>query len=473
VHSDSYLRKSTVDAGKSVARQERDWRSDCAANSFELGRAFIDPNLSASRYARKARPDYAALVAHIRSGDCQMLAMWEASRGSRDMAEWVSLLDLCRKNGVLIRIFGGVAETFDPRKPRDREALLHEGIASERESETIADRSRAGARDLAYSGKPPGPLLFGYTRTYTERGKFESQAIHPERAALVRQLAEDTLRGVSLNSQAQRLNDSGMASPQGGLWTGQGIARILRNPGYVAKRVHQGKVIDADAVWPPILTVEQHQSLCAMLTVPGRRHHTDSTLRHMLSGAALCGKCRQPLRTMHATRYLCVNRTCFGVSASAPLMERAVSVMVQARLAEPDAARIFAPPTDDDSLRSAQRELKELKEYLSGFVALATTRQLTPARLVEVERQILPQIERAEKRIRQLSLPVALAEYADLDVAQRWDSLGPAVQREFVIALADVVLSSCGKGGRWSRLRLAESRWHGDSLTWGQRWAGR
>jgi len=467
--SDSYLRKSTADAGKSVTRQERDWRAACTANGFQAGRCFVDPDLSASRYARKPRPDYAALVAHIRSGGCQMLAMWEASRGARNMAEWVALLDLCRKHAVMVRIFGGVPQTYDPRNPRDRETLLHDGIASERESETISARAAAGARDLAHSGKPPGPLLFGYTRTYGERGKLVSQDVHPERAAIVRRCARDTLAGVSLNSQATRLNDAGVASPLGGRWTGHGIARMLQNPGYVAKRVHNGEVI-AEAVWPPILTVEQHRALCTLLTQPGRRHHVDSTLRHMLSGAARCGVCGSVLRTESIHRYVCKARGCHGVSAAIGPMNAVVGAAVRGRLARPDAVDIFAPPTDDAALRAAQQEVRDLREHLAAFVTQAAARKLTAATLAEVEQRVRPQIETAERRVRRLSVPPALAAYADVDVAARWARLDPAVQREFVLALAEIVLSPVGKGGRWSHWRLAESRWVGDDQTWGEHW---
>lgn len=467
--SDSYLRKSTVDAGKSVARQERDWRNDCATNGFTPGRAFIDPDLSASRYARKARPDYAALVEHIRSGGCQMLSLWEASRGSRDMGEWVALLDLCRKHGVLIRIFGGDPETFDPRKQRDREALLREGINAESESDTIARRARDGARDLAYAGKPPGPLLYGYTRTYDERGKLKEQTIHAERAAIVRRCAQDTLRGVSLNSQAQRLNDAGITSPQGGLWTGHGIARMLMNPGYVGKRIHNGEII-GDAVWPALLTAEDHTALCVLLRTPGRRIHADSTLAHELSGAATCGVCGSVLRTLKASRYLCLTRGCMKVSAAIEPMDRLVGDMMCARLSRSDAAAVFAPAVDDAALAAAKKELDELKAHLAGFVEQAAMRKLSAESLAAVEAGIKPQIEEAQRRVRALSTPPTLAKYAGIDVAAEWPNLEPAVRREFILALASVVLSPVGKGGRWSIWRLGGSRWHGDALTWGEHW---
>jgi site-specific DNA recombinase len=468
MRSDSYLRKSTADAGKSVTRQETDWRRDCHAQGFEVGRAFVDPELSASRYARKARPSYAQLVENIAAGRCELLSLWESARGARNMSEWVGLLDLCREHATLIRIYGGDAETFDPRKQRDRKALLTDGITAESESETIAERSRAGALYLATTGKPPGPLLYGYTRTYDERGKFAAQHIHPERAALVRRLAAETLAGRSLNSLAVELNDAGVSSPLGGRWSGHGIARMLMNPGYVGKRVHRGEVI-RDGCWEPLLSERDQRRLRALLTAPDRRAHQDSTLRYMLSGAARCYRCGKVLRAVGRLKYACVARGCMAVAAKIADVDRDVSALIVARLQKPDAADLFTPTDDSDGqLAVAQTELADLRAHLAEHVELAAARKLSAATLAAVEQRLTPQIERAEARVTKLATPSRLAEFAGVDVAAVWDDLLPATRREFVTALADVVLGPAQGRRKWTDDRLAGSRWVGDERTWGE-----
>src|ERR1700730_8617072 len=93
---DLYLRKSTVDHGRSVAGQNEELTAGAVDQGLAIGRVFADPDLSASRFPRKGRPDYEELVGHIDEGSCRVLGLWEASRGSRDLGEWVALLDLCR-----------------------------------------------------------------------------------------------------------------------------------------------------------------------------------------------------------------------------------------------------------------------------------------------------------------------------------------------------------------------------------------
>jgi site-specific DNA recombinase len=438
------------------------------------------------------RQGYTELLDHIRSGGCEMLSMWEASRSARDMATWINLLDLCREHAVMIRLYGGDPETYDPRKQRDREHLIEQGKQAESEASRLSERVKPGTRRIARQGLPGGPLVFGYTRRYNEKTReFVSQDVDPDNAAIVRQLAADTLRGVSLNSQAMRLNDAGVPSPNSGrkprkvaedgtsrdgLWSGHGIARLLMNPAYIGKRTYHGEVV-ADGVWPAILTDDEHARLCTLLRAPGRHHFVDAKLRWMLSGAATCGVCGSVLRgqsgsdrTDKTRRYVCSNRKCFKVTAAIADMDPFVSQVICERLSRPDAMDVFAPPTDSLARRIAEGDLARLRAHLAEFVDQAARMKLSAASLAAVEERILPQIEAAERKLRRLSQPPILVDYADVDVPTVWDDLPPGVRREFVLALAEVRLSPVGKGGRWSRWRLAESRWRCERKTWGQHW---
>lgn len=473
MRGDLYARKSTADAGRSVARQESDWRADCAAEGIEPGRIFVDPDLSASRYARKERPEYAELVSHIRAGNCEMVCLWEASRGSRNLAEWVAFLELCRASGVLIRVFSDGGRTYDVRKRRDYTDLAKEGVDAHDESAQLSDRVLSGTRHAASVGKPPGPLLYGYTRTYDERRRFVQQVIRPDEAAIVRRTVDDTLAGIPLHTQARRLNAEGIAGPSGkaGSWVGAHINRMLRNPGYVGDRVYHGEVVARDA-WEGILTRDEQRRIRAMLETPGRRPHADSSLKYLLSGAATCGACGEPLRVRRqSSNYNCVAVGCQRVSARRLLMDAEVTEIVHERLRRRDSAALFAPEVDDEAIAAMKREIRDLTEHLDGFYAQAAMRKLSAEGLARVEAQIRPQIDAAEEKLRRLSTPPALAALEGVDVLKVWPDLPVGLQRAVILHVADIVLSPCGKGARWSPDRLAASRWRGDDLTWGERWA--
>lgn len=487
--ADLYARKSTNDQGRSVARQERMFRADCAAQGITPGRVFVDPDFSASRHARRPRPDFAALLEHIRSSRAEMISMWEVTRGSRQVGEWVSFLDLCRDQGVLIRVFGSEdPETFDPRRQRDRETLISEGVKAESEVERLRSRVLPGIADAAEQGRPPGPLLYGYRRIYgppTEdslspsgnRRKEIVQLIHEEHAAIVRQLAQDTLAGVPLETQAKRLNKAGVPTASGrGKWSGSAINRLLKNPGYAGHRVRKGQVVAANA-WPAILDEETSLSLRSLLETPGRRNHVDTTLAYELSGAARCGLCQRHLRVKPdyrsgVRRYECRNSGCFGVAAPVHLMEPAVDAIVLARLRRPDAAAAFASSVDRAALGVARSELRALTDRRDELHA-AAARPGGPsmALVAAAERELLPLIDVAEAKVRTLQTPPLLRGYDPADLAERWATYPVGERRAVIMALADVVLAPVGRRRRWTLWRLAESRWHGDDRTWGDIWA--
>lgn len=486
MRGDLYARKSTKDQGRSVGRQQRLWRDDLLDIGAEPGRIFEDPDFSASRYARRDRPDYAALLAHIRSNEAEMICLWEVTRGSRQVGEWVAFLDLCRDRGVLIRVFGSdEKETYDPRRQRDREHLIREGIKAEAEVERLRTRIMPGIVDAAAEGRPPGPLLFGYSRIYGApsdeslspsggRRRAITQVVNEAEAKIVRQLARDTLAGVPLQRQANTLNDAGVPPPGGrGLWTGAHINRMLRNPGYQGHRVRLGEITSENA-WPAILDTDTGDLLRMLLEQPGRLNHADASLAYQLSGAALCGVCRRPLRAKNANgrkRYQCLHRGCMSVSAPQREMDTVVDRFMTARLRMSDAAPAFTPAKGGVELERAKTELVALKRRLAELEDEAARPDGPSAKFVAgVERKLAPQIQAAEAKVRQLQTPARLRGFDPQDLAERWPDYPVGERRLVIMALAEVVLSQVGKGGRWSYQRLAESRWRGDTKTWGQIW---
>ncbi len=112
-----------------------------------VDQAYSD-TVSASRYSKKERKDFAALLSDLKAGrfGADILQMWESSRGSRKVIEWCTLLDLCEARGVLIFVTTH-GRMYDPRNARDRRSLLEDAIDSEYESAKImlrTTRSSAG-----------------------------------------------------------------------------------------------------------------------------------------------------------------------------------------------------------------------------------------------------------------------------------------------------------------------------------------
>lgn len=496
---DLYARKSNKDAGRSVARQERAWRADCAREGLTPGRVFVDPDLSASRYAKKTRPDFEALMQWINGSNCHMVSLLEVTRGSRQMGEWVHFLDTCRAQSVLIRVFGDPsdAQTFDPRRQRDREYLLKEGIQAESEVEKMRARTVAGTADAATQGRPAGPLKDGYRREYgaltdesvslsgATRRREIRQVIDEPRARIYRWAAEGLLEGVPADYIARVLNAWQVPTATGrGQWAGGALVKALLSPTMQGHRVLNGKVA-AECVWPPILDAVTAARLRRMFEAPpAQRTVQDTRLKYLLSGALVCGLCGTPmsghLRSEADTqgrrsRYECDRRRggCNRLSGPLAEIDAAVSAMVVARLRDPDALAVFAPERDDAKVVQAQAEVEALTARRDELYAEAARPGGPSMALVAAaERQLVPQIEEAQRRLRALQTAPVLRGFDPADLAARWDAYPVGVRRAVVLALAEPVLSAVGRGGSWSVGRLSGSRWRGSEVTWGELWQG-
>jgi DNA invertase Pin-like site-specific DNA recombinase len=95
-----YARVSSDKAGgRSVEEQVAECRAVCERNGWPVAEVLHDNDRSASRYATKTRPDYAKLLDRLRPGDDMLrpgdvVVMWEASRATRDQAQYVELRSL-------------------------------------------------------------------------------------------------------------------------------------------------------------------------------------------------------------------------------------------------------------------------------------------------------------------------------------------------------------------------------------------
>lgn len=496
--SDLYARKSNQDAGRSVERQEAAWRADCMAEGIQLGRVFVDPHFSASKYARKARPDFAALLEYIQASRCEMVSLWEISRGSRRMGEWVHFVDLCVEQGVLIRVFGfgGDAETFDPRRLRDREALLMGGISAEAEAGRLSSRSQAGIAYAAAQGRPPSRIPDGYEKVYgpptdevlgangTRKLKVEV-VINEERAQLYRWAAEGLINGMPATTIAKILNAWQVRSPTGkGPWYPHAIVNALLRPSMEGHRIHLGKIAARNA-WPAILDPDTAARLRTVArTSNGMTKPRDTSLRHMLSGALLCGLCQRPLQAMlgygegpkaKKSRYSCVPTRlgCGRLSGPLDTLNEFISDVMIRRLQTPEALSLFEPSADDTELREAQVVLDALAGRRDELYASAAKPGGPSMALVAAaERELVPQIEAAQRKIRTLRTPPVLRGYDPSHLATHWDTYPVGDRRAVIVGLAELVLSPLAAAAprRWSTDRLRASRWRGDALTWGERW---
>jgi len=153
--------------GKSVGDQGRLNLAEVDRYGWRDAGSFTDNDLSASRHAKKDRPQFELLVEAIRAGKGDVLVMWEISRKERDLAVYVKIRDMCTEVGLFFWLVGGVL--FDLRDKNDRMMLGFQAVQAEWMADSIRDNVLRGIVGAAEAGRPHGKVTYGYRRIYNSR----------------------------------------------------------------------------------------------------------------------------------------------------------------------------------------------------------------------------------------------------------------------------------------------------------------
>lgn len=435
--------------GRSVDDQLTGLRGWAARENHRVVGELRDDGISASRWSRKARPDWQKAMDMITAGELDILGVWEISRSTRDRMVWASLVAACTEARVKIAVDGRVFDVEDPDDAYFLDQMVASGI---RESAMTSKRTNRGSESRAAAGRPHGSLCYGYANEYDPAtGKVLRRVQNPADAEIVREIARRLLAAESAASIAADLNSRGIPSPREGRWSGSNVSRLAQRPTLAGLRVYRGKVLeDVVATWEPILTVEQHRKLVARLTDPSRRSsRTGVHVRHLLPGVARCGICGGAVRAL--TRklrsggttivYNCRERFCF--SRIAADVDAAVERLVVARLSQPDL--LEALTADDPIASEAAENLARLRAKLDEARRLVAEDRLSLTSLVDLEARLLPQIEDAQRRARPRHVPTLVTDVAGPDAAARWAALSVASRREIVRALMTVRINRTGR----------------------------
>lgn len=460
-----------------LARQSRakvksinDQIEECLADAGEVGAEVIETytdGVSASRYGTKVRHGYRRLVADIEAGRLDMVICWAPDRAGRELEAWAAFLNLCRRQGVVIRVTDH-ARTYDMSNRRDWRTLAEEGIDAADFSEKLSRTVLRGVQGAAKAGRPAmGPAPYGYRRTYDPgTGELTGQEPDPETAPIVVEIVEAVGRGVPLSEIIRDLNARGVQPPGARShrtgsrqWYRERARQIALNPVYAGKRRHRatGRYAGApaetfDATWPPLVTEAAHRAALQVLANPARISHGRTSSRpgkqtHLLTWLVECYQ-GHPL-VAHGQYLRC---RCVSIK-EAPLDELVQAAIVEA-LATPEVYQRLrqASETTGADAQTAEDELARLTGELEDWRRSTWDgRGTTPATMAAVEAGLAPKIEAARRRADAVGLPEALRPFAEpgVDVEARWEASTLLAKRDVIRALARVVVRpSRVRGGK-------------------------
>lgn len=438
--------------GKSVADQIKEGRQECAARGWVVAAVFEDNDRSASRHARKERPEHDKLMDYLRAGNADVLITRESSRVQRDLEVYVSLRNLCAEVGLLWCYKGKV---HDLTLTDDRFTTGLDALLSEREADEVRDRVMRGQLASANSGRPTAHTPYGYRREYDSRTKaLVAQVIEESEAAVIREAAQRYAGGEAITAIMYDFNKRGIHTRRGSLWTATSLGRMIRNPVYLGKRVYQARVHGTGA-WDAILAPELFNA-CARRREETRKHTArDHEPKYLLSRLVLCGVCGSALTGAPSSQwerynYRCTGTPyapCSGVAVRVHRLDDYVTELVMERLGRPDAAELFGQDDPDDELLQAMAEADDLRTRHQAFIDEAAAGRLSPKALAGVEEKLLPDIEAAEQQVRNLTLSPVLKDAAREDIREVWPTLALSRRREIVRSLLHLTLNPAGKTG--------------------------
>ncbi|MDN3311757.1 recombinase family protein [Microbacterium oryzae] len=483
-----YLRvsKDRSERGKSPEQQHNDNVRSIENNGWVMhpDPPYRDNDRSASQFARKDREDFKRLVADLENDTfgAEVLAIWESSRGSRRVGEWVDLVELCaaRRVRVWVTTHGRL---YDPRNPRDRRSLLEDAVDAEYESAKTSERIKRDVRAAAEDGRPHGKNLYGYQRTYRlgPRGPVLDEILpHLEQAPIVQEAARRILEGDSLYAIAKDFNARGIPprrpprkdhrSNLG--WTPPAVKQMLTVPAYAGKRQHRGEIL-ADAVWPALIEYESWQKLQSLLSPASRKRTNDWPAVHLLSGIAVCGVCGASTRVSKQNKgskrkfdqdgnplpreqyysYICVGvpgKTGFHVAMKEDHLDKIVTELLFERVERPDSLALMGEAGEgtDEKRRELIDEITGYQRYLDQ-VREQAAEKLDVSILIDQQARIEPKIKAAQERLEKLSAldPLVLKLIADGSVREAWDNeLTLAQKRRVVRAVMRPQIMPVGRG---------------------------
>lgn len=274
---------------------------------------FSDPAVSASSVPMSERKGLMDCLDYIHKHKPSHLLVWKRDRLARDADEYAYIIKQISKCKTEIVFFG----TGEPQIGKGLYAKMQESLIAnmaEIESKQLRNRILDTRKSLVLNGEtiigipPYGYIYHPETRSYE---------VDENEAAVVRKIYDCYLTGTMGASRiAHYLNEKGISSKTGGLWSTASILRILKNTFYYGSlSLNYSQLIGDDKVVTsvikesdkiiPLVTKEEHETVQAILKThnnlkenPPRQYTTS----YLFTGLLYCAKCGHKFSSRMWTR---------------------------------------------------------------------------------------------------------------------------------------------------------------------------
>jgi DNA invertase Pin-like site-specific DNA recombinase len=274
-----YARQS-LDVNEGIDRQLDRCRKLIDARGWTVAAEYRDNDTSASK-KRDVGTAWADLLAAISAGSVDVVVAVDLDRLLRTTRDLLALTDL----GIpVLTVDGEIDLTTADGEFR---ATMLAGIARFEVRRKSERQKRANTFRIS-QGKPVpgGRRRFGFESDHL--------TVRADEADWVRLMYSDAAEGASLRSIAAKLNAAGVPCVTKGVWDYRRIRKILVNPAYSGKVIHDGLGHDSN-IAPIIVEPDLAARVLAIMTNPARRLSPGPQRSALLGGLAECGTCGAPM----------------------------------------------------------------------------------------------------------------------------------------------------------------------------------
>ena len=374
-----------TDASTSVERQREDIEEWASRNDAVVVGWAEDLDVSGAVDPFKT-PDLGPWLKPPRMNEWDVMVAWKWDRISRGgQRPKQQILDFCEDHGkYLITII----DRIDTRN-RDFVTELHLSITAESarsERQAYVDRQISSQKKLRSVGRfRGGPIPFGYRKV--KRGNAYYLEIDNDRAAVLREVIDLYLSGLSLGAVAETMNNRGVPTPQGSRkttkgeaskWRSSTLVNMFKSRTMLGETVYKGRVVRGEDGKPvmraePIVTEDVFDRVQERLrnarTTPVGSYTGKKKLLLDILFCALCGGKMYFVTGSSRSYWRCSNAShpvngpkCAGRNIPAVEIEQYALEYVTATIGhEPVTELVFCPAEGSGA------ELKDVEQTLEGL----------------------------------------------------------------------------------------------------------
>ena len=289
------------DVDLSVAAQMRALRDYARKNGYLVAREYVD-EAESGRIAD--RPEFRKMIdaATKTNAPFREILVWKFSRFTRKREHAVAFKSLLRRKGV--RVISITEQADDTPTGKLLEGIIES--VDEFYSENLAQEVLRGMREAASRGFWIGSRKpYGYNRVMVQDGPKKRPTLErdPDTSPVVERIFDMAQAGKGMLPIAETLNDEGVASPAGKLWSKNTVHFILKNEVYTgtliwgAKSKDKAEPVRVEKAFPAIVSKTRFRRVNSLMRsrAPKIAHPRRVASSYLLSGLVKCKACNRAL----------------------------------------------------------------------------------------------------------------------------------------------------------------------------------